>query len=193
MKRFSRLVAAMVALALVLTGVVFAEAQGTIAERYQDALSRLERYLMNLQDDSVNITTPPITKGPTPTITTTPTPPPQWSAWTQWSTTPVSSSATRQVETKVETETYSIPVYHYSRWHYYNTGYNKWYYSYAEYTGSNYKPGTGNWEYMSSYEPLSKNGTADGHQRYENYWWNETVSYEQDSYEVTYYRYRDLQ
>lgn len=91
----------------------------------------------------------------------------------------------------METETYSIPVYHYSRWHYYNTGYNKWYYSYAEYTGSNYKPGTGNWEYMSSYEPLSKNGTADGHQRYENYWWNETVSYEQDSYEVTYYRYRD--
>ena len=139
------------------------------------------------------VTTPPITKGPTPTITTTPTPPPQWSAWTQWSTTPVSSSATRQVETKVETETYSIPVYHYSRWHYYNTGYNKWYYSYTEYTGSNYKPGTGNWEYMSSYEPLSKNGTADGHQRYENYWWNETVSYEQDSYEVTYYRYRDLQ
>lgn len=56
-KRFSRLVAAMVALALVLTGVVFAETQGTIAERYQDALSRLERYLMNLQDDSVNITT----------------------------------------------------------------------------------------------------------------------------------------
>ena len=47
----------MVALALVLTGVVFAETQGTIAERYQDALSRLERYLMNLQDDSVNITT----------------------------------------------------------------------------------------------------------------------------------------
>ena len=46
---------------------------------------------------------------------------------------------------------------------------------------------------MSSYEPLSKNGTADGHQRDENYWWNETVSYEQDSYEVTYYRYRDLQ
>lgn len=70
------------------------------------------------------VTTPPITKGPTPTITTTPTPPPQWSAWTQWSTTPVSSSSTRQVETKVETETYSIPVYHYSRWHYYNTGYN---------------------------------------------------------------------
>ena len=57
MKRLSRLVAAMVALALVLTGVVFAETQGTIAERYQDALSRLERYLMNLQDDSVNITT----------------------------------------------------------------------------------------------------------------------------------------
>ena len=136
------------------------------------------------------VTNPPVTAAP---ITQPPTTPPQWSAWTQWSTTPVSSSATRQVETKVETETYSIPVYHYSRWHYYNTGYNKWYYSYAEYTGSNYKPGTGNWEYMSSYEPLSKNGTADGHQRYENYWWNETVSYEQDSYEVTYYRYRDLQ
>lgn len=77
MKRFSRLVAAMVALALVLTGVVFAETQGTIAERYQDALSRLERYLMNLQDDSVNITTLAedfqkleITRAATPSITT---------------------------------------------------------------------------------------------------------------------------
>lgn len=77
MKRFSRLVAAMVALVLVLTGVVFAETQGTIAERYQDALSRLERYLMNLQDDSVNITTRrkisrnlEITRAATPSITT---------------------------------------------------------------------------------------------------------------------------
>lgn len=56
------------------------------------------------------VTNPPVTAAP---ITQPPTTPPQWSAWTQWSTTPVSSSATRQVETKVETETYSIPVYHY--------------------------------------------------------------------------------
>lgn len=88
-----------------------------------------------------------------------------WSAWDAVVYHPGRSSSTRQVETKVETETVLVPVYHYSRWHYYNTGYNKWYYSYAEYTGSNYKPGTGNWEYMSTMSHFSKNGTADGHQQ----------------------------
>lgn len=143
-----------------------------------------------------HVTTPPITPVPVTSapVTAPPTtPPPQWSAWTQWSTTPVSSSSTRQVETKVETETYSIPVYNYSRWYYYNTGWGKWTHSYTQYTGSNYKSGSGNWQYKSSYEPLAKVTPIDGHQQYNGGWWNESVSYEQGTYEVTYYRYRDLQ
>ena len=136
-----------------------------------------------------NTPTPAPTQAPTPT----PTPAPQWSAWTQWSTTPVSSSATRQVETKVETETYMESVYHYSRWRYYNTSWGQWAYSYTEYTGSNYKAGSGEWQYKTTYEPLASNGLLDGHTRYTDYWWNQTVSQEQKTREVTYYRYRDLQ
>lgn len=119
--------------------------------------------------------------------------PQQWSAWTQWSTTPVSSSSTRQVETKVETEYTTTKSYSYSRWHYYNTGWGKWAYSYTDYTGSNYKAGSGSWEYKTTTEPLAKVGTIDGHQKYSDYWWNETVSNKQEAHQVTYYRYRDLQ
>ena len=136
-----------------------------------------------------NTPTPAPTQAPTPT----PTPAPQWSAWTQWSTTPVSSSATRQVETKVETETYMESVYHYSRWRYYNTSWSQWSHSYTEYRGTNYKEGSGEWQYKTTYEPLATNGSVDGHQQYNGGWWNETVSQEQKTREVTYYRYRDLQ
>ena len=118
-------------------------------------------------------------------------PPKTWGSWSSWSTNPVSASSTRQVETKVETEYYSVTVYHYSRWKYYNTGYNMWYYSYAQYTGSNYKSGSGEWQYKTTYEPLSTNGSADGHTRYVDYWWNQTTGTEQKSRQVTYYRYRD--
>ena len=122
----------------------------------------------------------------------TPTPKPKtWGSWSSWSTNPVSASSTRQVETKVETQYYSVTVYHYNRWKYYNTGYNMWYYSYAQYTGENYKAGTGEWQYKTTYEPLATNGESGGHTRYADWWWNQTTTTEQKSRQVTYYRYRD--
>ena len=136
--------------------------------------------LQNVTPTPKNITPPPVTAKPK-----------TWGSWSSWSTNPVSASSTRQVETKVETEYYSVTVYHYSRWKYYNTGYNMWYYSYAQYTGSNYKSGSGEWQYKTTYEPLSTNGSADGHTRYVDYWWNQTTGTEQKSRQVTYYRYRD--
>lgn len=136
--------------------------------------------LQNVTPTPKNITPPPVTAKPK-----------TWGSWSSWSTNPVSASSTRQVETKVETEYYSVTVYHYSRWKYYNTGYNMWYYSYAQYTGSNYQAGTGEWQYKTTYEPLSTNGSADGHTRYADWWWNQTTTTEQKSRQVTYYRYRD--
>lgn len=55
----------------------------------------------------------------------------------------------------------------------------------------NYKSGSGEWQYKTTYEPLSTNGSADGHTRYVDYWWNQTTGTEQKSRQVTYYRYRD--
>ena len=136
--------------------------------------------LQNVTPTPKNITPPPVTAKPK-----------TWGSWSSWSTNPVSASSTRQVETKVETEYYSVTVYHYNRWKYYNTGYNQWYYSYAQYTGSNYKSGSGEWQYKTTYEPLSTNGSADGHTRYADWWWNQTTGTEQKSRQVTYYRYRD--
>lgn len=141
------------------------------------------------------VTPKPVTPKPVTPVPVTPAPvtqpPKAWGSWSSWSTNPVSASSTRQVETKVETEYYSVTVYHYSRWKYYNTGHNQWYYSYAQYTGSNYKSGSGEWQYKTTYEPLSTNGSADGHTRYADWWWNQTTGTEQKSRQVTYYRYRD--
>ena len=136
--------------------------------------------LQNVTPTPKNITPPPVTAKPK-----------TWGSWSSWSTNPVNASSTRQVETKVETEYYSVTVYHYNRWKYYNTGYNMWYYSYAQYTGENYKAGTGEWQYKTTYEPLATNGESGGHTRYADWWWNQTTTTEQKSRQVTYYRYRD--
>ena len=141
------------------------------------------------------VTPKPVTPKPVTPVPVTPAPvtqpPKAWGSWSSWSTNPVSASSTRQVETKVETEYYSVTVYHYNRWKYYNTGYNMWYYSYAQYTGENYKAGTGEWQYKTTYEPLATNGESGGHTRYADWWWNQTTTTEQKSRQVTYYRYRD--
>ena len=123
----------------------------------------------------------------------TPTPKPKtWGSWSSWSTNPVSASSTRQVETKVETQYNSVPVYNYSRWYYYNTSWEQWTHSYAQYMGGNYLDGSGKWQYKTTSEPLPKVNMKDGRQQYNGGWWNESVSYKQESYQVTYYRYRDL-
>ena len=116
----------------------------------------------------------------------------KWSSWSGWSTTPVSSSSTRQVETKVDTKTTSEKVYKYTRWKYYNTAYNTTYYSYAKYTGPSYKEGSGTWESKTTTKPLGKTKVISGHQQYSGYWYNESVTTKDATTTVTYYRYRDL-
>ena len=120
--------------------------------------------------------------------------PETWSAWSEWSTNPVSSSATRQVETRLEkgTSTQS-QQYTYSRWYYYNTAWGKYTHSYTQYTGSNYKKDSGSWQYKTTKEPLAKVTPIDGHQQYSGGWWNEKVeTIVTSTSAVTYYRYRDL-
>lgn len=82
--------------------------------------------------------------------------------------------------------------YTYSRWYYYNTGWGKYTHSYTQYTGSNYKQGSGAWQYKTTKEPLAKVTPIDGHQQYSGGWWNEKVeNVVTVSADVTYYRYRD--
>ena len=92
----------------------------------------------------------------------------------------------------METQYNSVPVYNYSRWYYYNTSWGQWTHSYTQYTGSNYKSGSGEWQYKTTSQPLAKVNKIDGRQQYNGGWWNESISYKQESYQVTYYRYRDL-
>ena len=99
-----------------------------------------------------------------------------WGDWSNWSSTSVSASSTRQVETRT--------VYNYYRWHYYNTKHNSWYNHYNEYTGSEYKAGSGEWQYKTTTSPLDYAGTVGGHQYYSGYWYLQSTSTE--------YRYRDL-
>ncbi|MCR4622849.1 MAG: hypothetical protein K5663_12290 [Clostridiales bacterium] len=99
-----------------------------------------------------------------------------WSSWSSWSSTAVTASSTRQVETRTQ--------YNYQRWHYYNTKYNAWYNHYKKYTGAQYKSGSGEWQYKTTYTPLAKDGTVDGVQCYKGYWYLKNT--------VKQYRYRDL-
>lgn len=99
-----------------------------------------------------------------------------WGEWSNWSSTSVSASSTRQVETRT--------VYYYYRWHYYNTKHNSWYNHYNEYTGSEYKAGSGEWQYKTTTEPLDYAGTVSGHKYYSGYWYLQSTGTE--------YRYRDL-
>lgn len=118
--------------------------------------------------------------------------PVQWSAWSEWSTTPVSSSATREIETKLEYEPIYVTKYHYRHWKYYNVSAKTYWYSYAEYTGSDYKSGSGKWEYKTTTTPLEKDKVVDGRQQYKGYWYLYDTTNEQDGTKtITYYRYRD--
>ena len=134
----------------------------------------------------------------TPTPKPTPTPAPVWGAWSGWSTTAVSASSTRQVETKVESVAVYGTKYSYNRWTYTNiNGGTNW--SYAYYVGSFYA-GNGRWEYASAMSPFPSAGSVDGQARYQGasgysgYWYNPSTSQVQTGTKnVTYYRYRDLQ
>ncbi|MCR4621773.1 MAG: hypothetical protein K5663_06785 [Clostridiales bacterium] len=85
----------------------------------------------------------------------------------------------RQVETRTR--------YEYHRWRYYNTKQNKYMWHYMQYTGSQYKAGSGEWQYKTTYEALPYEGTVNGHKYYKGAggsWYLKST--------VTEYRYRDL-
>lgn len=133
----------------------------------------------------------PTAKPAAPTATPTKVPA-QWGAWSAWSTTPVSASSTRQVETEVRNEKTTVTKYNYNRWTYFNTAAGYIYYSYAQYMGSEYKKDSGKWEYKTTDTPLAKNKVIDGVQEYVGHWFNEKQSTQETTKQVTYYRYRDL-
>ena len=105
--------------------------------------------------------------------------------WSSWSTTAATETPTRDVETKVEQETVYVTQYNYNRYKYWNTTYNKYYYSYANVGG-------GEWQYKSTTTPLSIIRYMDGRPEYEGIWWNQSTStVANGTRSVTYYRYRD--
>lgn len=57
----------------------------------------------------------------------------EYGAFSDWMTTPVQSSDSRKVETKSESYTYNTgrTLWNYSHYKYWNTTYNKWYYTYS--------------------------------------------------------------
>jgi beta-lactam-binding protein with PASTA domain len=126
-----------------------------------------------------------------------------WGAWSAWSTTAISATATNEVSTRqVANATQYKTVHNYNRWIYLNTS-NQWASSYAQYTGSAYQ-GSGAWNYITLDSPLAAKGSVDGKTHYgsyhygsypsatDNLWWNYTTS--SVALPVTYhteYQYRD--
>ena len=140
----------------------------------------------------------PVTAAPVTPVLVTPKPQ-VWGSWSGWSTTPVSSSSTRQVETKVEEETTYVTKYKYNKWHYWTTK-GVWYNSpVVLYNSSIYSDEkTAYWDYKTTDAPLSVAGTQTVNGKtytyYKGYWWNETkVQEPAGTKTITYYRYRDLQ
>ena len=128
----------------------------------------------------------------------------QWSSkgygsWSDWSTSAVSSSSTRQVETKVErVQTGTKTTYSYDRYLYYHpgNGYNMSSYASNWATSQGY---SGSWQYLTLDYALTAAGSTDGVAKYSGYyrdgnqyWWHQTVNTEAVYTDVTYYRYRDL-
>lgn len=120
----------------------------------------------------------------------------QWGSWSGWSTTPVSATSTREVQTKTETEDTYVTKYQYTRWHYYTTK-GVWYNSPVEFYNSSIysskKEAT--WQSKTTDTPLSRDGSDPtfGKPMYEGYWFNQTTKQvKSGTKQVTYYRYREL-
>lgn len=141
-----------------------------------------------------NPTTPPATpRIPNePMPTSKPTQAAQWGAWSDWSTTPVTASSTRQVETDVREEEVKITKYQYSRWAYTNFSTGMTEYTYAEGAGKYEKTGSGTWEYLKADYPLEQIGTFQGRREFSGTWFNESAYTMKAQQQVTYYRYRDF-
>lgn len=120
----------------------------------------------------------------------------QWGSWSGWSTTPVSATSTREVQTKTETEDTYVTKYQYTRWHYYTTK-GVWYNSPVEfYSSSIYSDKkAATWQSKTTDTPLSRDGNDPtfGKPMYEGYWFNQTTKQvKSGTKQVTYYRYREL-
>lgn len=144
------------------------------------------------------VTQPPVTQPPVtqPPVTQPPvTQPPEvweWTAWSDWSDTKPAEKENREIQSTQEQYPIYDVQYKYSRWYYYNTAWEKWTHSYTQYTGSNYKSGSGTWQSKTTSEPLAKVTPIDGHQQYNGGWWNEQVEEVVTGYQtITFYRYRD--
>ncbi len=121
-----------------------------------------------------------------------------YTEWSDWSTTAVTATENREVETEVRSEqTGTQTVYHYKRYLYYHKGKSVWMASYASNwaTSQGY---TGHWCYHDSTTRLTSAGSTDGHSKFtgpsehgNKYWYDETRTTEPVYTNVTYYRYRD--
>ena len=113
----------------------------------------------------------------------------EWTGWSDWSDSKPTEKENREIQSTQEQYPIYGVQYKYSRWYYYNTSWEKWTHSYTQYTGSNYKSGSGTWQSKTTSEPLPKVTPVDGHQQYNGGWWNEQVitGYQM----ITFYRYRD--
>lgn len=113
-----------------------------------------------------------------------------WSDWSAWSNTAVSATDSREVKTQQASVNTTTKQYTYTRWKYYHTTNGAWYYSYAQYTGSGYKAGSGTWQSKTTTSPLTVIKTVDGKKQYDGLWYNETVTDKVTTTTVTQYSYR---
>ena len=102
-----------------------------------------------------------------------------YGSWSGWSTSAASPSSTLDVETRQVSDPVYSTVYHYNRWKYKNNTDGKIYYSYAQYMGAVYTPGTGVWEYKDTSSALGIIAYVDGRAEYSGIWFNQSTTQEQ--------------
>ncbi|MBQ2873628.1 MAG: S8 family serine peptidase [Bacilli bacterium] len=122
-----------------------------------------------------------------------------YGGWSGWSTTPINSSDTRKVETKQEKYTYYTgrKEFNYSHYKYYNTTYNKWYYTYsyaaAAANGHSIVYEELGWSTVEQYLYTKFGNSSQSWGTYVNSqpWFNEMVREQTATGVTTYYRYAD--
>ena len=107
----------------------------------------------------------------------------EFGSWSDWTDTPISPSATVDVETRTVSETSTVTKYTYTRYQYIGKNGNHWYAAYDYSSNSNYVRG-GNWQSKTVDAPLAKSGMVShsngkSYQMYKDYWFNEQVSTQQ--------------
>ncbi|MDR2156357.1 MAG: chitobiase/beta-hexosaminidase C-terminal domain-containing protein, partial [Clostridiales Family XIII bacterium] len=115
-----------------------------------------------------------------------------WGNWSDWQNSSVSTSASREVQTRTVDAQYKT-VWKYYRYEYWNTSYNAWYSTYSSSMGGTYQE-------IVLDSPLSQTGTHSGHASYGAYnyngrnntlWWFDSSYSVQTAAAYTQWRYRD--